>query len=242
MRIPRFYCSDLNAVDEVVKLPTDAHRHAVQVLRLKTGATVRLFDGAGLEYEASLHEVSKRESTAILSTTVSNNNESNLSLTLIQGISRGERMDYTLQKAVELGVNRIVPVVTERCNVQLSGQRADKKLAHWQGVIISACEQSGRRTMPVLDNIISFDEMLSEFDSGSRLILEPTAEIGFKRLPPQTETSLVIGPEGGFSESEVEEAINNGFQAIQFGPRILRTETAAVSALAVLQTLWGDLG
>jgi 16S rRNA (uracil1498-N3)-methyltransferase len=133
-------------------------------------------------------------------------------------------------------------VVTERCNVQLSGQRADKKLGHWQGVIISACEQSGRRTMPVLDNITLFDDMISEFNSGSRLLLDPTATVGFKHLPTQTETSLVIGPEGGFSESEVEEAINNGFQAIQFGPRILRTETAAVAALAVIQTLWGDLG
>jgi 16S rRNA (uracil1498-N3)-methyltransferase len=242
MRIPRFYCPDLNVVDEVIKLPTDAHRHAVQVLRLKAGAMVRLFDGAGAEYEAKLHDVSKRESTAILSTVVSDQNESNLSLTLIQGISRGERMDYTLQKAVELGVNRIVPVVTERCNVQLSGQRADKKLGHWQGVIISACEQSGRRTMPALDNIISFDEMLSEFTSGSRLLLEPTATVGFKHLSTQTETSLVIGPEGGFSETEIEKAINEGFQAIQFGPRILRTETAAVAALAVIQMLWGDLG
>ena len=242
MRIPRFYCPELNAVDEVIKLPIDAHRHAVQVLRLKAGAPVRLFDGTGLEYEANLYEVSKRESTVKLSTAISNNNESTLSLTLIQGISRGERMDYTLQKAVELGVNRIVPVITQRCNVQLSGQRADKKLAHWQGVIISACEQSGRRKMPVLDRIISFDDMISEFNSGSRLILEPTAEMGFKHLQPQTETSLLIGPEGGFSETEVQQAMNNGFQAIQFGPRILRTETAAVSALAVLQTLWGDLG
>ena len=242
MRIPRFYCPELSAVDEVIKLPPDAHRHAVQVLRLKVGAVVRLFNGAGLEVEASLQAVTKRESTATLLTAVPSDNESPLSLTLIQGISRGERMDYTLQKAVELGVNRIVPVITQRCNVQLSGQRADKKFGHWQGVIISACEQSGRCTLPSLDPIMTFEEMISEFNSGSRLILEPTAVAGFKALPMQTDTNLLIGPEGGFSDLEVESAVKKGFQAIQFGPRILRTETAAVAALAVLQAMWGDLG
>ena len=242
MRIPRFYCPDLSAVDEVIKLPPDAHRHAVQVLRLKVGAVVRLFNDVGLEVEASLHAVTKRESMATLLTAVPSDNESPLSLTLIQGISRGERMDYTLQKAVELGVNRIVPVITQRCNVQLSGQRADKKFGHWQGVIISACEQSGRCILPKLDPIITFDEMIKEFSSGSRLILEPTAVAGFKALPTQTDTKLLIGPEGGFNDLEVESAVNKGFQAIQFGPRILRTETAAVAALAVLQAMWGDLG
>jgi len=202
------------------------------VLRLKVGAVLRLFDGMGLEYEAHLHTVSKRESTAIVSTSVTNDTESPLSITLIQGISRGERMDYTLQKAVELGVNRIVPVITARCNVQLSGQRADKKLGHWHGVIVSACEQSGRQYLPTLDAITTFDEMLNEFKSGSRLILEPTAQQGFMALQAQTEISLLIGPEGGFTEVEVAEATNEGFEAIQFGPRILRTETAAVSEVS----------
>ena len=171
-----------------------------------------------------------------------NDIESPLSLTLIQGVSRGDRMDYTLQKAVELGVNKIVPVTTERCNVQLSGQRAQKKMDHWQGVIISASEQSGRCKLPILCPIMLFDEMVAKFNIGSRLILEPTAALGFKSLPVQMETSLLIGPEGGFSDEEVHTAVKQGFQAIKFGPRILRTETAAVSALAVLQAMWGDLG
>ena len=151
-------------------------------------------------------------------------------------------MDYALQRAVELGVTRVIPVVTERCNVQLSNGRADKRLSHWQGVIVSACEQSGRCTLPSLDPIMTFEEMISEFNSGSRLILEPTAVAGFKALPMQMDTNLLIGPEGGFSDLEVESAVKKGFQAIQFGPRILRTETAAVAALAVLQAMWGDLG
>jgi 16S rRNA (uracil1498-N3)-methyltransferase len=212
MRIPRFYYPELTGDEEEIKLPLAIHRHAVQVLTAKLLMVVR------------------------------NDIESPLSLTLIQGISRGDRMDYTLQKAVELGVNKIVPVTTERCNVQLSGQRAQKKVDHWQGVIISASEQSGRCRLPTLASVISFDEMLVKFNSGSRLILEPTAVLGFKSLPVQMETSMLIGPEGGFSDEEVDTAVKQGFQAIKFGPRILRTETAAVSALAVLQAMWGDLG
>ena len=242
MRIPRFYCPEITEVGEEIKLPLAVHRHAVQVLRLKSGGGLRLFNGYGLEIEAVMTSVNKRESTAKLMTVIQNDIESLLSLTLIQGISRGERMDYALQKAVELGVNKIVPVTTERCNVQLSGPRAQKKVDHWQGVIISASEQSGRCNLPILTPIMSFDEVLEKFNSGSRLILEPTAALGFKTLPLQTETKLLIGPEGGFSDEEVQTAVRQGFQAVKLGPRTLRTETAAVSALAILQAMWGDLG
>lgn len=242
MRIPRFYYPELTGNEEEIKLPLAIHRHAVQVLRLKSGGVLRLFNGAGLEIEAVMNSVNKRESTAKLLMVVQNDIESPLLLTLIQGVSRGDRMDYTLQKAVELGVNKIVPVTTERCNVQLSGQRAQKKMDHWQGVIISASEQSGRCKLPILCPIMLFDEMVAKFNIGSRLILEPTAALGFKSLPVQMETSLLIGPEGGFSDEEVHTAVKQGFQSIKFGPRILRTETAAVSALAVLQAMWGDLG
>ena len=242
MRIPRFYCPEITEVGEEIKLPLAVHRHAVQVLRLKPGGGLRLFNGYGLEIEAVMTSVNKRESTAKLMTVIQNDIESLLSLTLIQGISRGERMDYTLQKAVELGVNKIVPVTTERCNVPLSGPRAQKKVDHWQGVIISASEQSGRCNLPILTPIMSFDEVLEKFNSGSRLILEPTAALGFKTLPLQTETKLLIGPEGGFSDEEVQTAVRQGFQAVKLGPRTLRTETAAVSALAILQAMWGDLG
>jgi 16S rRNA (uracil1498-N3)-methyltransferase len=225
-----------------MSLPADVHQHAVQVLRLKPGATIKLFDGQGLEYKAELQAVSKRESTVRLIEKVIIQNESPLAITLIQGISRGDRMDYTLQKAVELGVSKIVPVITSRCHVQLSGTRTDKKRAHWQGVMISACEQSGRNVLPELAEIQHFDAMLADYNHGLRLILDPTAEQGMKSLGAQTEATLLIGPDGGFSETEVQQAVAAGCQATRFGPRILRTETAAISAIAVLQTLWGDLG
>lgn len=242
MRISRFYCPDLNPEKNLITLPAEVHRHAIQVLRLKPGATISLFDGKGFEFNAELQAVDKRSATAVLTEQVMTQNESPLSLTLLQGISRGDRMDYTLQKAVELGVQKIVPVITARCNLQLSGARADKKTAHWQGVIISACEQSGRSALPKLAPIQHYDAMLAEYHQGTRLILDPRAEQGFNALTRQSKASLLIGPEGGFDDAEVEQAVASGFQAIRFGPRILRTETAAVSALAALQTLWGDLG
>ena len=242
MRVPRFYYPQLSEKDGTVTLPGDVHRHAVQVLRLKPGATIKLFDGRGLEYDAELQAVSKRESTVRLAKLVSRESESPLSITLVQGVSRGDRMDYTLQKAVELGVNRVLPVITERCNVNLSGSRADKKREHWHGVMVSACEQSGRNMLPELAEVQHYDAMLSETNQGARLILDPTAKQGFKTLGKLTDVTLLIGPEGGFSESEIQQAVLSGCQSIQFGPRILRTETAAISAIAVLQMLWGDLG
>ena len=242
MRIPRFYCPELNKSHELLNLPPQAHRHAIQVLRLKEGARINLFDGKGLEVSAELQKVSKRESFASISSQINEKNESPLPVRLIQSISRSNRMDYTLQKAVELGVTEIVPVITTRCNGQFSGPRADKKRTHWEGVIISACEQSGRNVVPTLADIQDYEEMLAGYNQGTRLILEPQAEEGFKNLQLQSEVSLLIGPEGGFSDEEVQQAIISGFQVVKFGPRILRTETAAISAIAVIQTLWGDIG
>ncbi len=242
MRITRFYCPELNLESESFVLPDAAHRHAVQVLRLKQGDSLRLFNGAGLEVDTVLDHVSKRESSVRLGEQVVVNNESPLNITLLQGISRGERMDYALQKAVELGVNKVIPVVTERCNVQLSGGRAEKRLSHWQGVMISACEQSGRSIVPELTPIMSLDDALSENEVICKLVLEPLAEQGFTTLEKQNDIALLIGPEGGLSEQEIMQAISADFQALRFGPRILRTETATVAVLAVVQTMWGDLG
>ena len=144
MRVSRFYCASLVPANSPMQLPDEVFRHAVQVLRMKPGALLNLFDGQGLEYQAQLEQVDKRQATVSLKQQIHTDNESPLDILLMQGISRGERMDYAIQKAVELGVKRIMPVVTERCNVQLSGDRAEKRINHWQGVIISACEQSGR--------------------------------------------------------------------------------------------------
>tara|TARA_R110002050_G_scaffold9504_1_gene32900 strand:+ start:41702 stop:42454 length:753 start_codon:yes stop_codon:yes gene_type:complete len=242
MRITRFYCPELNENNELFILPDAAHRHAVQVLRLKKGDVLRLFDGQGLEFEAMLEAVSKRESSVRLLSKVTVSNESPLSITLLQGISRGERMDYALQKAVELGVTRIIPVATERCNVQLSGGRDEKRWAHWQGIVTSACEQSGRSILPELLTVMPLESSLIENTLGCRLVLDPLAEQGFTTIDKQENITLLIGPEGGLSEEEIKQAQSSGFQAVHFGPRILRTETATVAALAVVQTLWGDLG
>lgn len=242
MRIPRLYCPELDTSQTSLVLPDDAHRHAVQVLRLKQGAVIRLFNGRGFECEATLQQVERRQSVAVLGVRIEGNNESPISVTLLQGISRGERMDYAIQKAVELGVNRIVPVVTGRCNVQLSNGRAEKRLMHWHGAIVSACEQSGRNIMPELTTVMQFEEALAGNDVSCKLVLDPMAETGFSSLSKQQNVVLLIGPEGGLSEQEISLAVNAGFEPIRFGPRILRTETAAVAALAVVQTMWGDLG
>ncbi|PCJ32765.1 MAG: 16S rRNA (uracil(1498)-N(3))-methyltransferase [Gammaproteobacteria bacterium] len=242
MRTIRLYCPELNSDLDEFTLPSAIHRHAVQVLRLKKGNRVQLFDGKGLEYNAEFIEVGKRESRVELKEKLQINVESPLDVTLLQGISRGERMDYALQKAVELGVNRIIPVETERCNVQLSSGRADKRLAHWQGVIVSACEQSGRSVLPSLTTIMSLEQALKASDASCRLILDPEATSGFTTIEKHDSIALLIGPEGGLSEQEINNAEQAEFQPVRFGPRILRTETATAAALAVIQTLWGDLG
>ena len=241
MRIPRFYCPTLNLNEPVLELPESVHRHAVQVLRMKPGALLRLFDGQGTEVEAILSLVEKKCSQVELGQTLNAITESPLNITLLQGISRGERMDYAIQKAVELGVNTIMPVVTERCNVQLSGDRAAKRLAHWQGVITSASEQSGRNRLAELAAVTDFETALVQSQSELKLVLDPLARQSFTDLQPCSQLTLLIGPEGGLSEQEVQQAQQAGFTAVKFGPRILRTETASTAALAVVQTLWGDL-
>lgn len=242
MRIPRFYCPQLAAGSELLELPAAAHRHAVQVLRMKQGEPLHVFDGLGVECEAVLDQIAKRSSMVRLGDRIELNNESPLKITLLQGISRGERMDYALQKAVELGVNRIIPVVTERCNVQLSNGRADKRLVHWQGVMVSACEQSGRSLLPEICSVMTLDEALEGNKIKCGLVLDPQASTGFTEVKQCDEVALLIGPEGGLNNTEIQRAQLSGFQPVRFGPRILRTETATVAALAVVQTMWGDLG
>ncbi|MBE0440234.1 MAG: 16S rRNA (uracil(1498)-N(3))-methyltransferase [Gammaproteobacteria bacterium] len=242
MRIPRCYCPELKTTQTHYQLPDSAHRHAVQVLRLKAGSVLHLFNGAGYECEATLEFVSKRESNVVINQIIERDNESPLKISLLQGISRGERMDYALQKAVELGVTNIIPVITERCNVQLSNGRADKRLQHWQGVMISACEQSGRTILPELADVTEFKDVIEQVQVPCRLVLDPVAETGFSSLAKQDNVALLIGPEGGLTDAEIAHAKQARFQAVKFGPRILRTETASAAALAIVQAMWGDLG
>ncbi|AFI85251.1 16S rRNA (uracil(1498)-N(3))-methyltransferase [Methylophaga nitratireducenticrescens] len=241
MRVSRFYCASLVPANSPMQLPDEVFRHAVQVLRMKPGALLNLFDGQGLEYQAQLEQVDKRQATVSLQQQIHTDNESPLDILLMQGISRGERMDYAIQKAVELGVKRIMPVVTERCNVQLSGDRAEKRINHWQGVIISACEQSGRSYLPELLPIASIDSAFGNVNDACKLVLDPEAIKSFSSVKKAQQIALLIGPEGGLSETEVQRANDAGFTGITLGPRILRTETASAAALAMVQAGWGDI-
>ncbi len=242
MRIPRIYLPQPLAVDQETVLDDRALRHVVQVLRLKAGQALTLFNGEGGEYMAELTEVTRRQARVRLTGFRDISRESSLPTRLGLGIARAERMDYALQKAVELGVSHITPLRTERSVVQLDGNRLQKKLAHWQGVLISACEQCGRNTVPELAAPLSYTQWLEAPQAGTRLILDPLAERGLAGLARPEALSITIGPEGGFSPKEREQASAAGLIGVAMGPRILRAETAALTALAAVQTLWGDLG
>ncbi len=241
MTISRFYCSELGATGDLIELSPSVHHHVIHVLRLKQGTLLQLFDGQGMEYEAVLTETTRRRSKVILGAPVNHYCESPLNIKLLQAICRGDRMDYALQKAIELGVNTIIPVITARCNIRYSKQYADRRLIHWRGIIISACEQSGRNILPELTNIMTLYEAFVNNTAACRLLLTPHAQTDFSAVRQENSITLLIGPEGGLSESEIEQAIMFNYKSVRLGPRVLRTETATVAALTAIQTLWGDL-
>ena len=238
----RLYCDlPLSPGAEIV-LPETAARHAVTVLRLQVGEMLSLFNGGGGEYRARIVAVSKRETRVRLTEFHAVERESPLEITLALGIAAGERMDHSLQKATELGVSAIQPLATERSVVKLAGERADKRLLHWQHVVIAACEQCGRNRVPAVAPVQKFFAYLAAADRGKRLLmLSPDAQTPLKQVPRAASVVLLIGAEGGLAPSEYRAAETSGFQPVSLGPRILRTETAPVAALAVLQALWGDI-
>lgn len=253
MRIPRFYQSAPLTVGATVTLAELAFNHAVRVLRLKPGAALVLFDGEGGAFAATLTTIGKREAWAQVTQALPEAAESPLRVVLAQGISRGDRMDYTLQKTVELGVAAIQPLVTEHGGVDVSGERLARKIQHWRGVIIGACEQSGRNRLPELREPALLMEWLrrqaetdphhSPLKGGPdlRLLLDPLAERGLRGLERSGgPVTLLIGSEGGLSPAEIAQARQAGFTGVRLGPRILRTETAGIAALAAMQALWGD--
>lgn len=243
MRIPRIFVEHALHVGAQIELPAEAANHCLRVLRLKEGAELVLFNGQGGEYAARLAAAGKREARVEVVAFSPREAESPLQITLAQGISKGERMDYTLQKSVELGVARIIPLETERTVVNLRDERADKRVLHWQGVVRSACEQCGRNRLPSIEPIQGYAEWLGAVPAGLKLVLHHRADQGPRALQPDDRgLTLLIGPEGGLSEAEIEQAIAAGFTPVCLGPRVLRTETAAVAAIAALQALWGDLG
>jgi 16S rRNA (uracil1498-N3)-methyltransferase len=241
MRIPRIHTAADLVSGTTIELDENAFNHAVRVLRLKQGDALILFNGRGGEFESHLEEVQKKRACAVIGNFHDKDCESPLPIILGQCISRGEKMDYTIQKAVELGVSEIVPLFSERCGVKLDQTRQEKRLRHWQSVIISACEQSGRNRIPALHETMSLKKWQRGLDASVKLVLDPCTNETLSALArPERNVALLIGPEGGLSDDEIESAVKYGFTGIRLGPRILRTETAGLAALSVIQSLWGD--
>ena len=240
--VTRFFCDTPMRIGQTVKLPDEVAHHAVRVLRLRDGAPVVLFDGRGGEYRARL-ACAGREVSAAIEGHDPVERESPVRLTLVQALPSGDKMDWIVEKAVELGVVAIVPVVAERSVVRLSGERAEKRVAHLRGVVRAACEQCGRNRMPVIDPIEPLGGWLarSAAIAGLRLVLSPAGTSSLDDLPAPAEATLMVGPEGGWSESESRAIAGTGWSALAIGPRILRTETAGLAALAAMQARWGDL-
>lgn len=241
MRIPRCFVDQPLRAGQNLMLGEAASTHLVRVLRLSVGDACRLFNGDGLDYPATLTLAGKRGVEVAVDTAVAVSNESTLQITLLQGIARGEKMDLILQKATELGVQRIVPVTTERTEVKLDAERSERRLQHWRGVLIAACEQCGRARVPELAAPQALPQALLEARGEAAYVLDPTAALRLTDLPmPLTAVRLLVGPEGGLAPRDLQAASAAGFRGLRLGPRVLRTETAGLAALAALQALRGD--
>jgi len=250
MRSSRFYINpethEIPAVGEQMELPAAVSHHLAQVLRAVVATPVILFDGCGGEYQASVQALSKKKVTVLIEQHNAVDRESSIKTVLVQAVVTGAKMDMLIQKAVELGVTKIVPVISERCQVQLKDKRAETRQQHWSSVIESACEQCGRTRLPVLEKVTPLFPWATEVSGGvsgdiTRLVLQPDAECTLGDIKkPEDAIVIVIGPEGGFSGNEISQLENANFKSIHLGGRILRTETAGLAALAAIQTLWGD--
>ena len=240
----RFYHSEKLELKHVVELIAQTHIHATKVLRLKVGDQFALFNGDGYDYVAKVIELSKHKTSVEIIDRYQVNHESPLKITLAQGLAAGDKMDWIIQKAVELGIQSIQPLLTERSIVKLDRERADKKLEHWRTVAISACEQTGRSIIPDILSPIHIVQWLSnqnQIANSLKLILTPAKAQNLNHLEkPSSPVVFMVGPEGGFSEKEMDLALRSGFVPVNFGKRILRTETASIVALSIMQNLWGD--
>ena len=234
MRISRLYHPEQLTCGEETTLTAEASNHLVKVLRTSPGSPVTLFNGDGFDYQATTLDNNPRKTRVAIETKIEKSNESNLDITLIQGLSRHDRMDATIQKSIELGVNRIIPVLCQRSNAKLDASKREKKLSHWKKIAISACEQSGR------------SELCSHKDDwlhpdAERLLLDPESSVRLKNISlEEISVEILVGPEGGLNAEEISLLTDSGFSSICFGPRILRTETAGPAVISALQTLWGD--
>lgn len=243
MRLTRVYMnSEINTEQELV-LPEPQSHHLSRVLRVRTGHEIHLFNGKGGYYITEITAVDKQGVSVVPRRFIPDDRESALKIVLAQGISRGKHMDYTIQKAVELGVESIIPLITDHGNIQLSGSRLEHKLDHWMKVVISACEQCGRNIVPDVTTPVAFDDWVGGRAGFVKLFLEPTSPDSLSSITDGPNGIILIsGPEGGFSERETGLAIKHGCVPVRLGPRVLRTETAAIAAISACQVLWGDMG
>jgi 16S rRNA (uracil1498-N3)-methyltransferase len=245
MSNPRIYQATPFNLNEAVKLSDDAFGHLIRVLRLTSGDLVTLFNGTeAAQYQAKITDVSKKQASVEILEKITVENESPVNIHLGQGISRGDRMDFTLQKSVELGVNKITPLFTERCGVKLSGERLEKRRQQWQKIVVSACEQSGRCFVPEVATPELLSDWLAQETAALKINLHPKAEHSIMGLPLESADNrvrLLIGPEGGLSDDEIAKANEAQFHDVLLGPRVLRTETAALTAITALQCRYGDL-
>lgn len=241
--MPRFYFPGPLAVGAIVDLP-DQVAHHIHVVRLAAGDAVTLFNGEGGEYTATLAQVDRKHASAEVKTFSPREVELPYSVTLAQALPEGAKIDWIIEKAVELGTAVLQPLAARRCVVRLSPERAMKKREHWQGIIVAAAEQSGRNRLPRLAELADFSTWITQQDMHRRVLLSPRGEQSLaewaRHHPPQA-VSLLIGPEGGFSEQEEQAALAHGALALSMGPRVLRTETAGLAALAALNAVWGEM-
>jgi 16S rRNA (uracil1498-N3)-methyltransferase len=240
--IPRFHCPFPLAPGAVVALPPEASHHAIKVLRMREGDQVRLFDGRGGEWMGHLKRGGK-DMVVVLESFDDTDREPPLALTLVQGLPAADKMDWIVQKTVELGIARIRPVVARHSVIRLSGERMDRRVAHWQAVAVAACEQCRRNRVPEVAPLLDLPHYFSEPPASNelRLMLDPTADQRLSDLiRPAGPVTLLVGPEGGFEEGEIAAARLAGFGGIRVGPRILRTETAGMAVVSAVMALWGD--
>jgi len=240
MRDIRLYVDLPLIAGELIELPEHTARHAVAVLRLKIGDALILFNGQDGEYGAHIHALERRQVQLAIDEFRPVNRESALHTRLVQALGKGERTEWAIRKAVELGVTEIVPLITERTQVKANSQKSDPRERRWRSLMVAACEQSGRTRLPLLRPLVSFADWVAVQRVGKRIILDPRANAGIRIDSKVEEVELLIGPEGGFSDQEYELACHRGYQPASLGPRILRTETAPLAALALLQAQAGD--
>lgn len=241
MRLTRIYQPQALSAGQILNLSKEAAGHLIRVLRLQVGDDFIVFNGKAGEFHAIIIELSKNMVTVKLGEFDAVSRESSLQITLVQAVLRSDKMDYVLQKAVELGVTRFIPLITARSTLKLAPERWQKRSLHWQGVMLAACEQSGRTRLPKLENPMTFDVATTSIKAEQRIILQPCVKQSINSLPRCQSVAVLVGPEGGWSENELKCARVATYSPIQLGPRVLRAETAGLAAVSILQSLYGDL-